>query len=117
MTLIDKQAFFAQQVALLIQHAQSLGYLVTLGEAYRPAVTASYYAAMGEGVNNSLHTKRLAIDLNLFMGTTFLTSIEDYRDLGNWWTAQSTPDYQLVWGGKFQIPDCDHFSLADGGVE
>ena len=42
MSLSQKQQGFAQMVALLIQKAKSLGYEVTLGEAYRPPEVHRY---------------------------------------------------------------------------
>ena len=47
-------------IALLILHAEMLGYKLTFGDAYRdPRVTY--------GHKDSLHRKRLAVDLNLFL--------------------------------------------------
>lgn len=112
MTLSQKQQKFAQMVALLIQQAKSLGYEVTLGEAYRPPEVAQIYARDGRGIANSLHTSRLAIDLNLFLDGKYLTQTEDYLPLGEWWETQGG-----AWGGRFQTrPDGNHFSLEHNGV-
>lgn len=117
MTLLECQQVFAVHVAGLLLQAVKMGYGVTLGEAYRPEVTAQYYAQHKEGIAHSLHTQRLALDINLFKGTEFLTSKLDYQSLGLWWEAQSTSDYKLCWGGNFSTPDSDHFSLAFDGKE
>lgn len=112
MTLSQKQQKFAQMVALLLQQAKSLGYEVTLGEAYRPPEVAQIYARDGRGISNSLHTSRLAIDLNLFLDGKYLTQTEDYLPLGEWWETQGGS-----WGGRFQTrPDGNHFSLEHNGV-
>lgn len=112
MTLSQKQQKFAQMVALLLQQAKSLGYEVTLGEAYRPPEVAQIYARDGRGISNSLHTSRLAIDLNLFLDGKYLTQTEDYLPLGEWWETQGG-----AWGGRFQTrPDGNHFSLEHNGV-
>lgn len=114
MTLIEKQKVFSVMVAKLILEAIDRGYEVTLGEAWRPLQMAEIYASQGKGISNSLHGKRLAVDLNLFRGQTFLRDTEDYRELGEWWEKQSEGEVVCSWGGRFQ--DGNHFSLAHEGV-
>lgn len=114
MGLVDKQDFFTGKLAELIRFAQDNGYQVTLGEAWRPDVTAEYYAKVGKGIANSLHTKRLAIDLNVFREGALL-SAPGYTELGEWWEKQSTPTYKCTWGGRFN--DANHFSLEHEGVK
>ena len=105
------QMTFAQNVARLILHAAELGYGVTLGEAYRPPETAELYAQQGRGSKNSLHSRRLAIDLNLFKDGVYLSSTESHRELGTWWKSLG-PNH--AWGGDFG--DGNHYSLSpDGG--
>lgn len=115
MSLVDKQAQFAIHVALLILQARNLGFQVTFGEAYRPPETAQIYARDGRGIPNSLHTKRLAIDLNLFHGGIYLTQTEDYQKLGEYW-KNLHPENR--WGGDFQSrADANHFSREHEGVK
>ncbi len=109
-TLRQKQSRFAQAVALLIQRAAALGYEVTLGEAYRSPEEAARLAALGKGIADSLHTQRLAIDLNLFRNGRLLTSSEQHRPLGEWWETQYT---DARWGGRFG--DGNHYSFEHGG--
>jgi len=113
--LVKKQAAFSQFVARLIIKACELGFDVTLGEAYRPDFVASYYASQGKGIRRSNHELRLAIDLLLFKGGKYLTTTEDYRDLGEWWEQQSTEEYKCCWGGRFS--DGNHFSFAHNGIK
>lgn len=113
MTLREKQHAFARLVAALIQRADLCGYEVTLGEAYRSKEEAERLAKLGKGIKNSLHTLRLAIDLNLFKDGKYLTSTEDYRELGEWWESLSTDELICVWGGRFG--DGNHFSVMHGG--
>lgn len=93
-----------------------IGYEVTLGEAWRPPETAKLYAQPGGvvGIKNSLHTERLAMDLNLFMDGRFLTKTEEYEEAGMIWENFSTDRYKCVWGGHFQ--DGNHFSLSHNGI-
>lgn len=109
-TLSQKQARFAQMVALLIQKASALGYAVTLGEAFRPPEVAQIYAREGRGIADSLHTSRLAIDLNLFRDGKYLSRTESYIELGEWWESQGG-----AWGGRFRKADGNHFSLEHEG--
>ena len=104
MTLGEKQRLFTRMLADLIRHAYEQGYELTLGEAYRTPEQAALNAASGKGIANSLHTVRLAIDLNLFKDGKFLTSTEDHRPLGEWWESQGG-----AWGGRFK--DGNHYSL------
>lgn len=115
MTLQQKQSLFARLVARLIVEADALGYEVTFGEAYRSPETAAIYAQQGRGITKSLHTQRLAIDLNLFKDGVFLQTSEAHRPLGEWWEAQSTAEYTCKWGGRFTRPDGNHYSLAHEG--
>lgn len=113
MTLREKQSVFAVAVARLILHAESQGYEVTLGEAWRSPEEAARLAKAGKGIAPSLHTVRLAIDLNLFKDGVYLSSTESHRPLGTWWEAQSTSDVTFAWGGRFG--DGNHYAIAHGG--
>jgi len=109
--LSDKQREFPLMVAALIQWAYEQGYELTLGEAYRTPEQAALNAASGKGIANTLHTKRLAIDLNLFKDGVYLTNSTDYLPLGEKWEQLGGS-----WGGRFSKPDGNHFSLSHEGV-
>lgn len=101
-SLRKKQSKFAVMVARLIIYAESLGYEVTFGEAYRhPAATW--------GHQKSLHKSRLAVDLNLFKGGVYLANSEDHKPLGEYWEAMGGS-----WGGRFN--DGNHYSLEHNGM-
>jgi hypothetical protein len=112
MTLLAKQKLFVRLVCQLLEHANRTGYEVTFGETYRPPETAKIYAMKGIGAEHSLHTKRIAIDLNLFRDGVYLTRSEDYAGLGRYWEQLSGPDHQCRWGGDWG--DGNHFSIALG---
>ncbi len=111
MTLSQKQQKFAVMVARLIMWADENGCAVTFGEAYRTPEQAALNARKGSGVANSLHTQRLAVDLNLFVGGVYQTSSSAYRPLGEYWESIGGS-----WGGRFSKPDGNHFSLEHNGV-
>lgn len=120
-TLHQKQVRFAHLTAELILQAEDRGFEITLGEAWRSIETAKYdtkyYADQRIGVADSLHTKRLAIDLNLFQDGKYLTKISDYEELGIWWEKQGTKTFPTSWGGRFKrLKDANHFSMPDEGV-
>lgn len=113
LSLRDKQSIFVREVASLIIYAGSLGYELTFGECYRSKEEAERLANADKGIKNSLHTVRLAIDLNLFKGGKFLTSSEAYRILGEYWEKKTVDGLQFCWGGRFN--DGNHFSIAHAG--
>lgn len=97
MSLRPLQARFAHMAALLILHAEQLGYEVTLGDAYRDPRTPY-------GSSNSNHRVRLAIDLNLFKDGIYLTETKDHEPLGEYWESIGGS-----WGGRFD--DGNHYEL------
>lgn len=114
--LQDKQIKFAGLVAQLITKAYSLGYGVTLGDAYRDmrCKVPNCPCAQHYGSEVSLHRVRLAIDLNLFMRVDgkwkYLDKSEDHKVLGIWWEQL---DPECAWGGRFS--DGNHYSLKHEG--
>jgi hypothetical protein len=114
MTLGEKQRFFTKLVGRLITWAYEHGYELTLGDAYRSPEQAALNAQSGAGISNSLHTQRLAIDLNLFQDGLYMTDTKVYKPLGDYW---KTLDPACCWGGDFQTrPDGNHFSFTHEGV-
>ena len=101
MTLLEKQIKFSVMAAKLILKAEELGYGVTLGDAFRDS-RCPY------GEPQSLHKKRLAIDLNLFRDGMFLPRTEDHAQLGEWWESIGGS-----WGGRFK--DGNHYSIEHNG--
>jgi len=112
-SLREKQAAFSVLVAKLILEADRRGYQVSLGEAYRSPEEAARLAKAGKGITQSLHTQRLAIDLNLFKDGVYLAKSDDWKPLGEWWEGQSTTEIQCCWGGRFG--DGNHVSISHGG--
>jgi len=66
MILGDQQRRFLPFVARLIDYAYSQGFELTAGELYRTPEQAALNAKSGAGIAHSLHTQRLAVDLQLF---------------------------------------------------
>lgn len=110
MTLREKQSLFVGLVSSLIRQAGTLGYDLTFGEAYRSPEEAARLAKLGLGIAKSLHTQRLAIDLNLFRDGVYLSSNDSHRPLGEWWEQQHP---LCRWGGRFN--DGNHYSVEHEG--
>ncbi|PPS50411.1 M15 family metallopeptidase [Citrobacter braakii] len=112
MTLGEKQQLFTIKVANLVLWAETKGYRLTYGEAFRTPEQAALNAKKGSGISNSLHTQRLAVDFNLFINGEYQTRTEAYLPLGEYWESQGGS-----WGGRFKSnPDGNHFSLEHNGV-
>lgn len=112
MTLREKQSLFVKLVAKLIDYAYSNGMELTFGECWRTPEQAKRNADNGTGVLNSLHTQRLAIDLNLFVSGVFIDSSAGHARLGAYWKSLHP---LCRWGGDFRKPDGNHYSLEHEG--
>lgn len=118
LTLRQKQSIFVRSVCRLIARAEELGYELTFGEAYRSPEEAKRLAALGTGISASLHTKRLAIDLNLFRNGAYLSSTKAHEPLGVFWESLSSGEIICAWGGRFEgrRKDGNHYSIEHEGV-
>ena len=106
-TLQESQQKFAHDVVLLLSYMLNQGYKFTFGETMRTSEQAELYAKQGKGIKNSLHCKRLAIDVNLFNPQgEFLSKSEDHTLFGEYWESLSNMNR---WGGKFTRPDGNHY--------
>lgn len=112
MSLRERQSEFARLIPRLIDRAFEMGYEVTLGDAYRdPRAFGMMGTTRSYGHPRSAHKRRLALDLNLFMGGKFQDSSEAHRPLGEWWEQQ----HPLArWGGRWG--DGNHYSFEWEGI-
>ncbi len=108
--MIFEQAKFAQDVAKLIQYIASQGFLVTLDEAYRSPDLAKIYARKGIGITDSLHCKRLAIDLMLHdKDGNYLKDPTAYFPFADYWESLDPKNKN---GRNFKIGDSNHFQRS-----
>ncbi len=112
--LSTKQQRFAGMFGLLLHYVSTLPRCsVTIQWAYRPPAAAALMKKKGKGITNSLHTKKLAVDLNLFINGVYQTSTKAHAPLGAFWKSIGG-----TWGGDFKPkPDGNHYSLEHGGVK
>lgn len=102
--------YFITQIPLIEPAGR---YQVTLAEAHRPISVARSYAQAGIGIANSLHTKRLAIDLNLFVNNKYSVSALDHKPLADLWLIIGNEFGVIPAAGYyFSSVDAVHFSCA-----
>lgn len=111
MKLSVQQAIFAKNLATFITKIFDQGYSCTYGEVYRTKEQADWYYSRGMGIKNSLHCKRLAVDLNIFdKDGALLSSVADYKPFGDLWCSLHEKNR---WGGIFSRPDANHFEQQE----
>lgn len=109
MSLIDNQASFLLDVAKLIQFASQQGFTVTAGELYRTPEQQEIYMKTGRSKTmNSLHMRRMAVDLNFFMNGALVGNKTVLAPLGAYWESLHPLN---SWGGNgMKLVDTPHFS-------
>lgn len=114
MTLIEQQKKFSQLTGLVINWAFSHGYELVCKELERPQMIQDFYFKTGKSkTKTSYHTKRLALDVELWENGVRLTETPQYGLLGQYWESLH-PD--CVWGGRFgDRPDTLEVEGWDGG--
>ena len=112
MKLWEQQAQFAQDIATLIKYIGEQGYHCTFSDAYRDPIMAAIYAKEHKGIKDSLHCKRLAVDLNIFdpKGNFITLDTPMYEQFGLFWEKL---DSYNRWGGHFARRDYNHFERKD----
>jgi hypothetical protein len=105
--LVKQQWMFLRHVSMLIECAARQGFILTGGELYRPQEMQEIYVKQGKSkTRTSNHTRRLAIDFNVFVNDK-LATLDEIRPLGKFWEGL---DPLNRWGGNFStIKDGPHF--------
>lgn len=124
--LREKQKIFLMNITLLIQYAFRTGFELTSGEFFRSNETQAAHVAAGRSKTmNSMHLKRLAADLNIFIDGRLLFSDTAKIDsdlllakkLGDFWCSLNTANR---WGADWDkdgnpingnFPDPNHFEM------
>jgi hypothetical protein len=109
-TLGEKQRLFTRLVPRLLTRIHGAAHDVALGWAYRPPECAEHLAAAGKGIRSSLHTEKLAVDLDLFYHGTYLSDTEAHRPFGEYWESLHA---LCRWGGRWG--DGNHYSMEHNG--
>lgn len=107
--LLQQQHKFTRMLVQLLTKAHSLGYEITLGDAYRDSrLFGAFGERKGYGESKSFHKLRLAIDLNLFKDNKYLPDTSSHEELGKYWESLGG-----TWGGRFSVADGNHYSLGE----
>jgi hypothetical protein len=86
----EAQSKFLLDVAKLIQYADSIGIELTGGELFRTRYQQRRNIIKGTSwTMNSLHMKRRAIDLNIFINGKYIRTSKPYRVLAIYWEELS----------------------------
>lgn len=99
MRLKAKQMLFAKLLPLLLGYIHALGHEVTLGNTTAPTSTPT-----------SLHPKKLAIDLNLFIAGVYQRSTKAHEKPGVFWESLHP---LCRWGGRFKKKDGNHYEMTE----
>ena len=111
MKLTEIQQEFALNISHLIAYIFASGYKCTLGEALRTREQACLYADQHKGIRNSLHCKKLAMDINVFSPSgEYLKDTDEYQVFGRYWESLNPRNR---WGGHFQHADGNHFETQE----
>ena len=110
--LSQLQNEFLYALGRLLVWSHDEGFQLTGGELYRTPEQCEWNAVRGVGIANSLHAKRLAIDLNLIIAGRLATECRDYQRHGDFWKALHP---KACWGGDFASRDGNHFSFQYEG--
>lgn len=113
MSLNAKQSEFTACIAELIVWAFENDLPVILAEAYRTPEQAALNAENGTGIKNSVHTKKLAVDMFRYKDGSITWDNDEYKSLGDKWKSIHAA---ARWGGDFTRKDSVHFSFRHEGV-
>jgi hypothetical protein len=97
---------FSVMLARLIRFAADRGYWVITGEVQRSKEQAKANAKSGVGIEKSLHTICMAVDISLRSPSgIYLEANDDYTEVGEYWESLGGN-----WGGRWG--DGNHFSIS-----
>lgn len=114
MSLNKKQARFTYKMAQLIVWAkEEMGIDVFGEELWRTPEMAEIYAERGTGIKNSVHRKKLALDIKILRDGKLIWDGDEYRILGEKWESM---DEDARWGGRMRRRDIYHYSFIHNGV-
>jgi hypothetical protein len=104
MTLRQKQSAFVHDIHTLLTWLFMNGYEITFGEAERTKEQQQIYVNKGLAKTmNSLHIKKLAIDLNIFQDGKLLSTKEEFEHVSLYWCSLSPfNDCGYFWGWDFR---------------
>lgn len=122
LSLGAKQRLFARLLAELILWVYSKGWELTLADGsidtprkFRASDGRVFVAEDANHMKGSLHYRRVAQDLNLFIKGEWIKDggHPAWTEIGQKWEALAPG--VTTWGGRFNHPDANHFSISHEG--
>lgn len=110
--LTQQQQKFSYLVGQLLLYAYSIGYGITLSDAWRSEEEQLrlFNAGYSKIKSNGFHQRRLAIDLNIFINDVYTEEDKYYEVLAVYWKSL---DSQNIWGGDFKnFSDIFHYQYT-----
>lgn len=100
MGLRQEQSLFVNDVQKLLTFITDKGYEITFGEVLRTPEQQEIYLKTGRSkTSNSMHLKKLAIDLNIFKDGNLVEDNKELKQFGYYW--QSLNELNR-WGGSWR---------------
>jgi hypothetical protein len=113
MGLNAKQVEFTYTMAKFLVWCHENGFECFGAEWFRTNEQAEIYAKQGKGIKNSVHRKKLAVDLFRVKNGKLTWDKGNYVEMGAKWKSM----HDLArWGGDFKRRDSVHFSFEHNGV-
>jgi len=108
MSLVNEQAAFLLDICKLVPYATSLGFVLTGGELERKIEMQRIYIQTGRSKTmNSMHLKKIALDLNFFKDGKLIYDIHILKPIGTYWESLNEKNR---WGGNWiSFKDVPHF--------
>jgi hypothetical protein len=124
LTLRQKQSLFVSMIGQLILWSYQQGFEFTFSDGsidpFRKVRLKDGTTVAGARdlvhMEDGLHYRRLAMDLNLFIDGVWIQDGDHpaWKSIGTKWEGMHP---LAAWGGRFKSRDSNHFSLRDGGKE
>ena len=110
MKLSTQQQLFTSNIGRLIAYADSLGYGLTFGHAWRSLNDQARLVREGKSKTmESNHLSRLAVDFNVFIDGELTYDWQKIKRLGDYWESLHPKNR---WGGDWNRND-----LKDGFID
>ena len=104
--MIEQQWKFLLDIKELLIEIEQRGFTATGGELWRtPEQQAIYFEKGLSKTKNSMHLKRLALDLNFFKDGKLVNDVKTLKPIGEYWEGL---DPINRWGGSWGW-DSGHF--------
>ncbi len=107
--MVTRQWDFLRDISRLINKADSIGVVLTAGEAFRTTYQQKEYIRKGKSKTmHSKHLTRLAMDFNFFIDgkLTYDGNHPLIHELGVFWESLGETN---KWGGFWDFKDTPHF--------